>query len=440
MCTNAKKMDVLGRQLYIDRIVEMIDNVGQRKEKLSFAIDGCWGAGKTFLIERLEKQLDEKGEYFVFHYNCWEYDYYAEPIIAIVSAMIDCAKNRKISAPMRAGWDIVTQKLKEIAQEIIKNRIGVDVIGIYDKFADTMKENEENEKAFDLMWNFREVLNKLQKEMREISKEKPVIIVVDELDRCLPEYAIRILERMHHFFEQVDNIIIIFAIDGHQLDASIKQIYGDDVSSEQYLKKFISFTMLLDRGNIIEDYWKQYDSYFSMFIDRDRSTVFSVIKNLFTGVDIRSQEKIIERSALIHRMLWNEIKMDSAVMLFELIIGVVKFEGGYRSAGNDIDCFWDDVFQHISQKTYSGSGIMHYILELAQSVGDGRERKEYGDQNTKSIERLVFGDRIVDRLFYLAYGTCGKHVKLVLQHKYIHDYEGDLEFCKKYMDFNRVIL
>ena len=66
-----------------------------------FAVDGSWGCGKSWVLDRLERRLqgigdDEKidlakvkGNYFVFHYNAWENDYYDEPLIAVLTTMIE---------------------------------------------------------------------------------------------------------------------------------------------------------------------------------------------------------------------------------------------------------------------------------------------------------------------------------------------------------------
>jgi predicted KAP-like P-loop ATPase len=40
-------------------------------------------------------------------------------------------------------------------------------------------------------------------QLAEITKKekKPLVFIVDELDRCKPEFAIRLIERIKHFFD-----------------------------------------------------------------------------------------------------------------------------------------------------------------------------------------------------------------------------------------------
>ena len=61
-----------------------------------------------------------------------------------------------------------------------------------------------------------------------MSEEHTVVIVVDELDRCQPDYAIKTLERLHHLFCDLENIIVILSIDGKRFVKGIfaKVIFG----------------------------------------------------------------------------------------------------------------------------------------------------------------------------------------------------------------------
>ncbi len=92
-----EKIDVLNRREFVDRIIGLIESIAQSKEHRTFAIDGEWGSGKTWVLEEIEKELNEKEEtpFLIIHYNCWEYDFYQEPLIAIVSALLDFVEKNK---------------------------------------------------------------------------------------------------------------------------------------------------------------------------------------------------------------------------------------------------------------------------------------------------------------------------------------------------------
>lgn len=66
----------------------------------------------------------------------------------------------------------------------------------------------------------------------------PVVVLVDELDRCRPSYAIEMLEVIKHFFT-TKNFVFIVATDTSQLTHSINAVYGANFDSSQYLKRFL---------------------------------------------------------------------------------------------------------------------------------------------------------------------------------------------------------
>ena len=199
--SQTEKIDILDRAKIMSDIEQILVLLSEQKQGRVFALDGKWGYGKTYILEQLERELEvlqneetQDDRFYVFHYNCWQYDYYEEPAVAIVSAMLE----------------------------------------------------RENPSDFDEMFAFKKTLDFTRNQIRELSKNKTVLLVVDELDRCMPEYAIKVLERLHHMFEGLDNVIVLLAIDSTQLEHSVKEIYGEQVDTERYLRKFISFRVKLD--------------------------------------------------------------------------------------------------------------------------------------------------------------------------------------------------
>lgn len=83
--------DLLSRQPYLDLLKSLITNQRDNPIGYSFAIDGEWSCGKTWVLNELEKQLSEDldSKYLIFHYNSWENDYYDEPLVAILSVIIE---------------------------------------------------------------------------------------------------------------------------------------------------------------------------------------------------------------------------------------------------------------------------------------------------------------------------------------------------------------
>ena len=75
-------IDILNRKKFIAQLIEITENISKNKKSTSFAIDGPWGCGKSFVLKEFQKQLEPvqssenyMDKYFVVKYNCWEYDY-----------------------------------------------------------------------------------------------------------------------------------------------------------------------------------------------------------------------------------------------------------------------------------------------------------------------------------------------------------------------------
>ena len=90
------ELDILNREIFVNDLVTLIENISGNRKSVSFAINGAWGCGKSFVLNMLEERLSQyqlaetaSDKYFIIRYNCWKYDYYEEPLIAIVAAMID---------------------------------------------------------------------------------------------------------------------------------------------------------------------------------------------------------------------------------------------------------------------------------------------------------------------------------------------------------------
>ena len=137
-------------------------------------------------------------------------------------------------------------------QKAVQNKTGYD-------FVEVIQDGFENDKKqFDNYTSFNEILNKLKGSIIELAKDRTIIIVVDELDRCVPNYVIKVLERLHHIFDGVSNSVTILSIDRTQLEHSLEKIYGSDIDTEHYLKKFIDFRIKLDNGKVQNDIFMKY--------------------------------------------------------------------------------------------------------------------------------------------------------------------------------------
>jgi|WetSurMetagenome_2_1015567.scaffolds.fasta_scaffold435781_1 hypothetical protein len=245
-------VDLLDRHLMVNRMMEIIDSLVENKQGCCFAINGCWGSGKTFLLEMFEKKAKEK--YIVFHYNCWENDFYTEPLVAIISSLAEQIKQeiseRKISETLFSVFTEVGKTLFYVLDKLQEHRTGISL----NELGKNVKKSDKNIKGrkfipdnFDEKLLLKSTISLIRDSLKKISKETPIIITVDELDRCLPQYAITVLERLHHLFNDLDNVFIILSVDKTQLEKTVMDIYGDNNQAAAYLKNSLLMKCRLKR-------------------------------------------------------------------------------------------------------------------------------------------------------------------------------------------------
>lgn len=339
---NEERIDILNREQFVDNVFNIIDKLSKDRKSCTFAINGDWGSGKSFVLDMLEKKLSEwqneetaTNQYIVFHYNCWQYDYYDEPLVAIASALYDGAIAESSLIPPKVKIALLSilcfigLSTKDFANNMFKELMSIDLHEVHAKTREKIEEYKRKGKPDDDLLSIRKSIEDTRDVLKEIAEDATVVVVVDELDRCLPEYAIRVLERLHHLFDGVDNVIVVLAVDKTQLDQTVSQIFGmeeelDDKhiigrSIDSYLRKFISFYVELDSGIISEKYVEKYKDYFELFdYQNDVFDPEDFFCCLFKGINIRDIDRIIEKTTLIHRLLFSE-KADWEIMCAELI-------------------------------------------------------------------------------------------------------------------------
>lgn len=98
--------------------------------------------------------------------------------------------------------------------------------------------------------------------VHEIGSDKPIVFIVDELDRCNPHFAVKTLERIKHLFN-LPGILFVLSIDKNQLCNSIRGYFGSEqFNAEEYLQRFVDFEYQLPQPSIKEycEYlWGEYD-------------------------------------------------------------------------------------------------------------------------------------------------------------------------------------
>ena len=295
--------DTLDRKKFADQLSELITKV---TEPFVIALDGKWGSGKSYFLQRwVGHHCSDKAT--TVYFDAFENDYLSEPLISIISSVNDRIPEDhqpdwkslgfKVAKPLASiGLNLLTFGAKEQTSELLNVALDAaqnEIADISNKFweAEDARKNSMND--------FKKLLAKVA-----IDK-KPLVIVVDELDRCRPDYALSVLEVIKHFFS-VPNVHFILGVNLIALENSVKARYGAGTDATNYLKKFIHIQASLPdkigtRGEVdtIEEHFKNISSKMSLNenLQRDVKRVISIAK-LGNNISLRDIEKICTKIEL----------------------------------------------------------------------------------------------------------------------------------------------
>ena len=250
-----------------------------RDQAFVLALDAQYGEGKTWFLSRFQRQL--KLNHPVAVVDAWVDDANDEPLVSIMAALDEALKpflksqtvRDKFGAMTRAALPIIgkgvvaaggkaltryageqfgdeAKNLLEGARKATPKKSDGDSptqAGL-DKFVDVVTEVVDNAgKALLDQYHarqksretFKQNLRQLAASINDIDsdpRKAPIFVVVDELDRCRPDYAISLLEEIKHLFD-VPGVVFVIALHGQQLTKSIEAVYGARPDATTYLRR-----------------------------------------------------------------------------------------------------------------------------------------------------------------------------------------------------------
>ncbi|OYY21378.1 MULTISPECIES: P-loop NTPase fold protein [unclassified Polynucleobacter] len=243
--------DALDRQ----KLGESVYKLLQQLPKGVVAIDGEWGIGKTWFGQNLKTLIDSKSEFGSIWIDAFQADWIDDPALTLISSMgagLDDAQRKSFfdsAAPLIAR--AVPNLIKAVAKTA-GNFVGVDK-EVIDTAADILKDEAEEliRAKLDELAEREKVLEHLKKLLADHVKKakgQKVVVIVDELDRCSPAYAIRLLERLKHLFD-IEGVIFLLLWNRNQIKQAVEAFYGAGTNGAMYLDKFIDYPIAMPITN-----------------------------------------------------------------------------------------------------------------------------------------------------------------------------------------------
>lgn len=378
----------LGRQQY----AEVLTNVVQTYSKgFVLALNNEWGTGKTTFVKMWEQQLKNEG-FKTLYFNAWENDFEQNVLVALISELKELKEPKsatafksvvKHAAPLAKS--IIPILLKSLAtkyigkegiKEILDATIDVSVEGLTEE----LKSYTERKKG---VQTFKKSLEEF---VKKTADDKPVVFIIDELDRCRPNYAVEVLEQIKHLFS-VPGIVFVLSIDKEQLGNAVRGVYGSDlINADEYLRRFIDIEYSIPEPDRLSfcKYLYQYfhfDEFISSDIrmkiaelkkERDNIIIYSSLLFEIGKINLRLQEKIFAHARLVIK----SFKTNNLVIP-ELLILLIYLK------------FTD----------YSFYKSINYLSLLPQEIIDKLEEKLPQGLTQNQISSLIYVESILLQLY-----------------------------------------
>lgn len=243
--------DKLDRANLAEDLANMLS--GQRGP-LTVALDGCWGSGKTYFLTRFMEVYNKKNGIAVY-FNAWSDDFLENPLLSLLgqlTAELGKNPNDTFGESLKQALGPIFKKAGfALCKSFVRNALKID---LDDLSVDELATRGEKllERFGEMTESRDELCNALAQLGNTVREEtgKPMLVIVDELDRCRPTYAVEMLERIKHLFS-LKNVVFLLGIDRTELEKSVAAVYGD-IDAHRYLNRFIDVDFPLPTASLRE--------------------------------------------------------------------------------------------------------------------------------------------------------------------------------------------
>ena len=260
--------DLLHRNEFVLRFLRLLNSIDG---PCTIAVDAPWGEGKTFFVRQVQmlldtangqcshKVLEEKelskltgaelsqelysNPQMCVYYDAWANDQDEDPLLSLVSEILLGINERY------HGTEAFThgRNLRDLAGSIIELITGRNVKGIQETVSgkDYLKQIEERR-------NLQEKVNEF---LDNVTNERGnrLVIFIDELDRCSPVFAVRLLERVKHYFNR-EKITFVFSVHLAELQNTVRAYYGENFNGAAYLDRFFDLRIEIPKTDYSQFY------------------------------------------------------------------------------------------------------------------------------------------------------------------------------------------
>ena len=416
------KNDLLGRKEPVEVLTHL---VGSLEGPCVLSVDAAWGNGKTTFLKIWSQYLRNQG-FPVVRFNAWETDHSGDPFVALSTELTE-GLQKYTNESMAQKVDDTKECAKEVLRRVVPGVIRLATAGILDinpllekEFGNALASYAEErlsayQEAQESVKKFRDTLQDMADAVSTSKGSRPLIVMIDELDRCRPSYAVELLEVAKHLFA-VDHIVFVLAVNRSELAHSIKALYGGGFDAQGYLGRFFDVNFRLpepDRKKFLTGLIQstQIDSYFEKIKDFQvkqsrQEPVQGLLQDFFGApvLSLRQVAQAIHHLGLVFTSLRSDERSFEMVATVALILRTFvsdlyyQFCRGEISDLNLVAVVFDRPGAGTLRGTYGGALFESTIVASAFEISGTHDRawapglSRLWDKYKKTIEAGDSGD------------------------------------------------
>ncbi len=424
--------DVLDRKVYGQALRNLVVN---SDDALVISLDGKWGEGKTTFVKMWQGLLNEDKIPNVY-IDSFANDYVDDAFISVASAITNYAENNIKEADPSALNDF-KDKAKKVGTKLLPwtARVGIKAVTlgiIKDSDIDVLTdiqgdlsstasnlvgnliEDRLNSHAEDIemIESFKVILSELPSKLQAAGEDKPLVIIIDELDRCRPTFAVELVEKIKHLFS-VENVVFLLVMNKEQLEESIKCIYGQNIDAHTYLQKFVNLEMQIPKyidkmGYSPSDIKKYTKNLIQIHELEDTHHILSTSIENFAqhlNLSLRQLEKVTTNLAIYYSS--NTFSPNSIIIITFVSIVKVTHPNLFKQFLNN-KVFYSQIqeklnFEDInltSESSHQDRNWSRSILWIKAITFDDREFDVLREENptfSPNLNDLIWNERITHR-------------------------------------------
>ena len=363
----------------------------------TIGIFGKWGSGKTTLLKKIQHllELSYSEKVLTVFFDAWRYQSEEHMLLPILDTLLEHLKRKE------THWRELCSKVKRLVASLTTaTKFKLPIAEVDVKRAREQWQVDEQVKSDYFGW-----LSELQKALdvaRHDDPDRRIVMLIDDLDRCLPPKVVEVLESIKVMLD-VPGFIFVLALDELVVEQAIQSYYGQNYSvpSKDYIKKLVQVEFSLPplRTQDVVNYVQILQQRIGRIGGQASQTLAQVVP-IVVGDNPRDVKRFVNAVLLGTVVMRNigvtvPVSQQIAFMAMEF-----RWPGIVRALASD-KSLWKLVGAHIKAKVEGGIDILSE--EEAKNIEEMLESKPGLDsylEKSPGKELLDLSDDAFNELVY----------------------------------------